>query len=285
MTTAQRRAAVTYLRSGYPVSERRACRLVRLSRSRWQYRSRRRSDAALADALRRKAEDRPRWGYRRLALLLCRDGWTVNRKRVLRVYRAEGLGLRRRRRRKQVGTARVPRPLPEGPNTQWTLDFISDQFADGRRFRVLSVVDECTRECLALRPDVSQPSWKVVATLDAICRTRGAPRRVILDNGPEMIAKALDAWAYTQGVELAFTRPAKPVDNCYVESFHDKFRDECLSVHWFLGLEDARQIIEAWREDYNTVRPHQSLGGRTPAEYAALLAANLELESALTPLT
>jgi putative transposase len=213
VTTQQRRAAVTHLRSAYPVSERRACRLVWLSRSRWQYRSRRPSDAPLAEALRKKAEARPRWGYRRLTLLLCRDGWAVNRKRVLRVYRAEGLGLRRRRRRrKQVSTVRVPRPLPDGPNTQWTLDFIGDQFADGRRFRVLSVVDECTRECLALPPDVSFPSPKVVAVLDAICRTRGVPRQVILDNGPELIAKALDAWAYAQGVELAFTRPAKPVD-------------------------------------------------------------------------
>ena len=282
MTTKQRRAAVTHLRASYPVSDRRACRLVRLARSRWQHRSARPSDAPLADALKAKAEQRPRWGYRRLALLLRRDGWPVNLKRVLRVYRAAGLRLRKRRRRKQVSTPRVPRPVHDGPNTQWTLDFITDALASGRQFRTLSVVDECTRECLALRPDVSLPSGKVAAVLDTVAAARGAPERIVLDNGPELIAKALDAWAYAAGVELKHTRPAKPVDNCYVESFHDKFRDECLNVHWFLDLADARDIIERWREDYNTVRPHQGLGNRTPAEYAALLAENLELESALT---
>jgi putative transposase len=282
VTTTQRRAAVTHLRASYPVSDRRACRLVRLARSRWQHRSTRPSDAPLADALKAKAEQRPRWGYRRLAVLLRRDGWPVNLKRVLRVYRAEGLRLRKRRRRKQVSTPRVPRPAHDGPNTQWTLDFITDALAGGRQFRTLSVVDECTRECLALRPDVSLPSGKVAAVLDTVAAARGAPERIVLDNGPELIAKALDAWAYAAGVELKHTRPAKPVDNCYVESFHDKFRDECLNVHWFLDLADARDIIERWREDYNTVRPHQGLGNRTPAEYAALLAENLELESALT---
>lgn len=282
MTTKQRRAAVTHLRASYPVSDRRACRLVRLARSRWQHRSARPSDAPLADALKAKAEQRPRWGYRRLAVLLRRDGWPVNLKRVLRVYRAAGLRLRKRRRRKQVSTPRVPRPVHDGPNTQWTLDFITDALASGRQFRTLSVVDECTRECLALRPDVSLPSGKVAAVLDTVAAARGAPERIVLDNGPELIAKALDAWAYAAGVELKHTRPAKPVDNCYVESFHDKFRDECLNVHWFLDLADARDIIERWREDYNTVRPHQGLGNRTPAEYAALLAENLELESALT---
>ena len=282
MTTKQRRAAVTHLRASYPVSDRRACRLVRLARSRWQHRSTRPSDAPLADALKAKAEQRPRWGYRRLAVLLRRDGWPVNLKRVLRVYRAAGLRLRKRRRRKQVSTPRVPRPVHDGPNTQWTLDFITDALASGRQFRTLSVVDECTRECLALRPDVSLPSGKVAAVLDTVAAARGAPERIVLDNGPELIAKALDAWAYAAGVELKHTRPAKPVDNCYVESFHDKFRDECLNVHWFLDLADARDIIERWREDYNTVRPHQGLGNRTPAEYAALLAENLELESALT---
>ena len=282
MTTKQRRAAVTHLRASYPVSERRACRLVRLSRSRWQHRSRRPSDAPLLAALLTKAEDRPRWGYRRLAVLLARDGWQVNHKRVLRVYRAAGLRLRKQRRRKQVSTPRVPRPVHDGPNTPWTLDFISDAFADGRPFRVLSIVDECTRECLVLRPDVSYPSTRVVTVLDELAEVRGAPQRIVLDNGPELIAKALDAWAYGAGVELRHTRPARPVDNCYVESFHDKVRDECLNMHWFRDLAEATAILEAYRLDYNTVRPHQSLGNRTPAEYAASLEQNLELESALT---
>lgn len=211
MTTNQRRAAVTHLRATYPVSERRACRLLRLSRSRWQHRSRRPSDAPLAEALKTKAAARPRWGYRRLALLLRRDGLQVNLKRVLRVYRAEGLRIRKTRRRKQVSTPRVPRPVAAGPNAQWTIDFIADQCADGRRFRVLSVVDEFTRECVALEADVSWPSWKVAGVLDRAARARGQPERIMLDNGPEFIAKALDAWAYGAGVALTFSRPGKPV--------------------------------------------------------------------------
>ena len=285
MTTDQRRSAVPFLRAAYPVSERRACRLTRLARSRWQHRSTRPSDGPLAEALRDKARDRPRWGYRRLALLLRRDGWVVNLKRVLRVYRAEGLRVRKGRRRKHVSAPRAPRPLATGPNVQWTVDFIHDQLADGRRFRTLSGVDECTRECLALPVEASWPGARVAAVLDGVAAARGAPRRIILDHGPELVGRALDAWAYAAGVELAFTRPGRPVDNCFVESFHDKVRDECLSTHWFLDLADARRIISAWRDDYNTVRPHSALGARTPAEYAAMLQANLELESAhhLTP--
>jgi putative transposase len=182
VTTQQRRAAVTHLRATYPVSDRRACRLVRLARSRWQYRPRRASDAPLAAALREKAAERPRWGYRRLAVLLRREGWAVNLERVLRVYRAEGLRIRKRRPQKLVSAPRVPRPISEAPNAQWALDFITDAFASGRRFRVLSVVDEWTRECLALRADASQPSWKVVAVRDELAAFRGAPRRLIIDN-------------------------------------------------------------------------------------------------------
>ncbi len=283
MTTNARRTAVTYLATTYPVSERRACRVVGLAHSRWQHVPTRASDAPLAAALRAKAADRPRRGYRRLGILLARDGWRVNHKRLRRVYRVEGLRLRKAKRRKQVSVARVPRPVHAGPNTQWTIDFISDAFPTGRTFRTLSVVDECTRECLALHVDISLPSATVARVLDEIVSTRGAPQRVILDNGPEMIAKALDAWAYARGVGLAFTRPGKPVDNGYVERFHDRFRDECVNLHWFFDLPDARTLIGAWREDYNTVRPHQSLGNRTPAEFAVLCTLDHGLESALTP--
>lgn len=282
MTTRQRRGAVTHLRTAYPVSDRRACQLVQLARSRWQSHPRRADDGPLAAALAAKAAARPRWGYRRLALLLARDGWRVNHKRLLRIYREAGLRIRKRRRRKQVSTPRVPRPVAAASNAQWTLDFITDAFTSGRTFRVLSIVDEFTRECLTLRADVAQPSTKVVAAMEAIAVRRGVPQRLIIDNGPEFVAKTLDAWAYARGVELSFTRPATPVDNCFVESFHDQFRDECLSTHWFRDLPEAQRWIEAWQEDYNTVRPHQGLGNRTPAEYAALLDENTELESALT---
>lgn len=269
MTTNQRRAAVTHLTETYPVSERHACRLVRLARSRWQHTPQPPNDAALVAALQAAAAERPRCGYRRLHVVLKRAGWRVNHKRVRRVYRAANLQLRRkRRRRKLVAVTRVPRLAAIGVNRQWTIDFISDELANGRRFRTLSVVDEHTRECLALRPDVSLPSATVVRVLSEIAEVRGRPERIMLDNGPEMIARVLDAWAYEQGIALTFSRPGKPVDNCFVESFHDKFRDECLSVHWFLTLAEARERIEGWRVDDNTARPHSSLGGRTPSEYA-----------------
>lgn len=272
MTTNQRRAAVTHLRHAYPVSARRACRLVRLARSRWQHTPAPRDDEALAEALREVAGEKPRYGYRRLHTRLARRGWHVNEKRVHRVYRAERLQLRpKRRRRKLVAVVRVPRPVAADVNTQWTIDFITDELVNGRRFRSLSVVDEHTRECLALWPDVSLPSATVVRVLRDLVDVHGPPQRIMLDNGPEMIAKVLDAWAYEQGIDLTFSRPGKPVDNCYVESFHDKFRDECLNMHWFLSLAEARQVIEAWRVEYNTERPHSSLSGRTPSEYAAEL--------------
>jgi putative transposase len=262
VTTRQRRGAVTHLRTAYPVSDRRACRLVHLARSRWQYHPHRPDDGPLAAALAVTAAARPRWGYRRLALRLTRDGWMVNRKRVLRVYREAGLRSRKRRRRKQVSPPRIPRPVAAAANTQWTLDFITDAVTSGRTVRGLSIVDEFTRECLVLRADVSQPSTQGVAALEALASSRAVPQRLILDNGPEFVAKALDAWAYARRVELSFTRPATPVDNCFVESFHDKFRDECLSTHWFRDLPEAQQLIRAWQDDSNTVRPHQGLGNR-----------------------
>ena len=173
MTTRQRRGAVTHLRTAYPVSDRRACRLVQIARSRWQYHPHRPDDGPLAAALAMKAAARPRWGYRRLALLLSRDGWTVNHKRVLRVYREAGLRSRKGRRRKQVSTPRVPRPVAAAANAQWTLDFITDAFTSGRKVRVLSIVDEFAGECLVLRADVSQPSTKVAAALEEIAGCRG----------------------------------------------------------------------------------------------------------------
>ena len=269
MTTNQRRAAVTHLTATFPVSQRHACALVCLARSRWQHTPAPSDDAALVAALRDVAAAKPAYGYRQCCRVLRREGWGVNRKRVHRVYRAAKLQLRpKRRRRKRVAVARVPRPVAAAVNAQWTIDFISDEFANGRRFRTLSVVDEMTRECLALWPDVSLPSTTVVRVLAEIAEVRGAPERLMLDNGPEMIAKALDTWAYEQGVTLHFSRPGKPVENCFVESFHGTFREECLNAHWFLGLPDARDVIEAWRIAYNTERPHSRLGGRTPSEWA-----------------
>ena len=191
----------------------------------------------------------------------------MNHKRVRRVYRSTGLQVRRRK-RKQVALARVPRPVATQPNQVWAMDFISDQCATGRRFRVLSLIDTCTRECLTLEVDTSLPAARVVRVLDDVTSLRDTPHAITVDNGPEFVARAVDAWAYARQVQLAFIRPGKPVENAYVGSFHDKMRAECLDQNWFTDLHDARGIISAWQDDYNTVRPHSSLQQLTPHECA-----------------
>jgi putative transposase len=270
VTTRQRRQVVTQLLAAYPVSARRACRLVGLARSRWQYQSRRPPHTALRERLRILAAERPRWGYKRLHVLLRREGYRVNHKLVYRLYREEGL-LVRRRRRKRVAGPRVPLPTPTQRNDRWGMDFITDSLVEGRRFRCLTIVDEYTRECPVIEVDTSLPSARVLAVLARLATTRGLPRSLVVDHGPEFISKALDAWAYRHGVQLLFIRPGKPVDNAYIESFHGRFRDECLNQAWFWDLPDARRQIEAWRRDYNEVRPHGSLGYRTPEEFTEAL--------------
>jgi putative transposase len=268
VTATQRRQVVTHLRAAFDVSARRACRLVRLSRSRWHYQPLRPlRDAPLRARLRELAAARPRFGYRRLHLLLRREGVAVNHKRVYRLYREERLLVRPRRPPKQVTVARVPLPAPARPNERWGMDFIHDACADGRRFRCLTMVDEYTRECPVIEVDTSLPAARVIGVLEQLAGRRGLPRSLVVDHGPEFISRALDLWAYRRGIELAFIRPGKPVENAYVESFHSRLRDECLSAHWFETLTDARFHIERWRQDYNEVRPHTSLAGRTPAEF------------------
>lgn len=263
----QRRAAVTELVARFATSERRACRLVRLARSRWQYRARRPSYDALRARLRELATLRPRWGYQRLHVLLRREGFQVNHKLVLRLYREEGLAVRRRSRRR-AAVARVPLPQPTAPTERWSMDFVSDVLADGRAFRCLTVVDDFTRESLAIEVAHSLPAFRVIAVLERLRATRGLPRSIVCDNGPEFAGKALDCWAHRAGVTLAFIRPGRPVENAYCESFNGRLRDECLNGTWFLSITDAQRLIEHWRQDYNTARPHRGLGGRTPAEFA-----------------
>ena len=270
VTTEQRRQVVTYLRAAYPVSERRACRVIGLARSRWQYQPRRPTWEALRARLRTLAGERPRWGYKRLHVLLRREGYQVNHKLVYRLYRAEQL-LVRRRRRKRVAGPRVPAPQPTRPNERWGMDFIQDSLVEGRRFRCLTMVDEFTRECPSITVDVSLPAARVIEALTAVSATRGLPASLVVDHGPEFISKALDTWAYAHGVQLTFIRPGKPVDNAYIESFPSRFRDECLNERWFWDLPDAQRQIEAWRQDYNSVRPHEGLKGRTPTEFAETL--------------
>jgi len=271
VTTTQRRQVVTHLLAAFPTSARRACRLVRLSRSRWQYRSQRRDDASLRARLRDLAALRPRWGYQQLHVLLRREGLKVNHKKVLRLYREEGLAVSRRRRKKHVAIARVPLPKPTARTERWSMDFVSDALADGRSFRCFTLVDDFTRECPAIEVGQSLPAWRITHVLDRVASERGLPRSIVCDNGPEFAGKVMDRWAHEHGVVLQFIRPGKPVENAYCESFNGKFRDECLSTFWFTTIADAQREIEHWRREYNDVRPHKNLGRRTPTEFTRSL--------------
>ncbi len=264
----------------FGLSIRRACGLVGLGRSTQQYRPHRADDSALRGRLRELAEQRRRFGAPRLHVLLRREGWTVNHKRTERLYRAEGLALRRKRHRKRAAGVRVMLPLPTRPTERWSMDFLHDRLEDGRRFRVLTMVDDYSRECPALVVDTSLTGARVVQVLERLADTSGLPALITVDNGPEFAGSALEAWAYRRGVQLHFIEPGHPTQNAYVERFNGKVRDECLNEHWFTTLEEARHLIEVWRQDYNTVRPHSSLGDRTPAEFAQ---AEPALHSATTP--
>lgn len=266
---AARRVQVAWVRKRYSMSVRRACQVLEMAESTYRYRSCRREPEGLRARLLELAAKRPRFGYRRLHVLLVREGWGINHKRVQRMYREERLAVRRKRRKRVAQADRRPRVLPEGPNQRWSMDFTADSLATGRSFRTLNVVDDFTRECLAIEVDTSLSGERVTRVLDRVIEARGAKATsLVMDNGPEFAGRALDAWAYRRGIRLDFIRPGKPIENCFVESFNGKFRDECLNQHWFIDLADARLKIETWRLDYNQVRPHSSLGGVPPAEYA-----------------
>ena len=267
MRPAQGRAVVRYFRVGFRVSERRACRVAAVPRSSCRYRSVARDQAALRIRLRDLAAARVRYGYRRLHVLLRREGWRVNHKRVYRLYREEGLGIRAKRRRKRVSGPRVLPPPAQRPQERWSLDFLADSLADGRRFRVLTIVDNVSRVSPAIEVGTSLTGERVVATLERLQQTVGRPERIAVDNGPEFVSKALDAWAYRNGVRLEFSRPGKPTDNAFAESVNGHFRAECLDCRWFASPEEARQTIEAWRVDDNTERPHRALGQETPTAW------------------
>lgn len=225
----------------------------------------------MREALKEAALRRRRWGYRMLSLMLKRRGFTDNAKRIYRIYREEGLQVRQRRKRK-TAKWRGERPQAAGGlNQRWSMDFMSDQLADGRKMRTFNVVDDFSRECLAIEVDTSLCGARVARVLDRLVAERGRPARIVLDNGPEFTGRELDRWAYEHEVELAFIQPGKPIQNAFVESFNGTMRNECLNEHWFLTLADARSIIENWRIDYNLNRPHSSLGGMTPSEFAASL--------------
>ena len=263
-----RREAVGWLQAR-GTSLRRACRVIGLSTATWRYQRRTTTlNATVLARLQAHAALRARFGYRRLHILLAREGLVVNHKRVHRLYRAAGLQVRRRRRKRLTRADRVPQPTPSRPRERWSMDFMVDTLADGRGFRTLNIVDDFTRECLAIEVDRSLPGLRVTRVLDRLAHHVGLPQTIVVDNGPEFAGRTLDAWAYAHGVTLRFIRPGKPIENAYVESFNGKFRDECLNEHWFVNLSDAMTVIEGWRVDYNQVRPHSALQQATPEQFA-----------------
>jgi putative transposase len=235
-----------------------------------RYRSTRDRQEALRQRLRELAAVRIRFGYRRLTVLLKREGWRVNAKRIYRLYSDEGLTVRTKPRKRLASRPRVPVPAPTRPNERWSMDFVSARLADGRWFRTLTVLDVYTREALALVADRSLSGIKVAAALTPIVARRGAPAAIMIDNGGEFVSRAMDAWAYAHGVRLEFIRPGKPVENAFIESFNGRLRDECLNTHVFASTIEAQRVLEAWRHDYNHIRPHSALKDRTPAETGRL---------------
>ena len=251
-------------------TERRSCRLVGISRSSRAYQARADRHAALRERLTDLAGKHKRWGYRLLHAQLGREGFRASVKVVWRIYREEGLGLRRTRRKKIPLRVREGSRCPIAPNQRWALDFMSDALSNGRRFRTANLKDECTRECPSIEVDFSLTGERVVSMLERVCHERGYPETLVVDNGPELRSRALGAWADDHGVRLWFIDPGKPTQNAYIESFNGRLREECLNLHEFTSLGEAREIIENWRVHYNTERPHSSLKYRTPAEFAAM---------------
>ena len=271
MTPAAHREAVAHLRSVYEMSERRACRVLGVDRTSVRYRATRADDGVLRDRLKALAQERRRFGYRRLHVMLRREGYAVNRKRVQRLYREEKLAVRRRGGRKRATGTRRPLEVPLVANQRWSLDFVSDQMSDGRRFRILTVIDNCTRECLGLVADTSLSGRRVARELDAIIARRGRPETIVSDNGTELTSNAILAWSDETRVGWPYIAPGKPQQNGFNESFNGRLRDEVLNETLFRSLSHARLVLDAWRRDSNESRPHSKLGWLTPQAYAQML--------------
>jgi putative transposase len=272
---AAKREATQHAVSVLGFTERRACQLVSIERSTFRRKASRCEPQGLRTRIKELAELRRRYGYRRLYVLLKREGFTANKKLVYRIYKEEKLSLKIRKRKRLASVVRIPTQPPSGPNERWSMDFVSDQLGPtGRRFRCLNVVDNFTRECLAIEVDTSLSGLRVAEVLERIIFIRSAkPRAIVIDNGPEFTGRDLDHFTHKNGIRLDFIRPGKPVENAFVESFNGKFRDECLNANWFVDLREAKVRIEEWREDYNCNRPHSALGNLSPNDYAARFAA------------
>ena len=268
VTPAAKRKAVSHLMANHGMSERRACKAIGGCRMTVRYNSRRPDDAVVRERMLMIARERRRFGYRRLLALLRREGHVVNHKKLFRLYREEKLAVRRRNGRKRAIGMRAPLAKPLVPNECWALDFVSDQLTDGRRFRILTIVDICTRECIGLIADTSLSGQRVVRELDRIIADRGKPKMVISDNGTEFTSNAILGWAEEQRIAWHYIAPGKPMQNGFIESFNGRLRDELLNETLFSTLDQARMALAIWRADYNNSRPHSQLGWRTPTEFA-----------------
>jgi putative transposase len=262
-----RKAAAVLIAERFGLSDRRVCRVVGLDRATLGYQSRRPDDTSLRVRIRALAEERRRFGCPRVHVMLKREGWRLNHKKTERIYREEGLSLRLRRRKKRAAGLRMELPKPERPGQVYAMDFVMDRIVNGRRFKCFAVVDPLSKECPMIEVDYSITGVRVCQVLEQFLEGRQMPEAMVMDNGPEFSGKALDAWAYSKGIKLRFIQPGKPVQNAFAESFNDKLRNECLNEHWFMSLQEARDIIEAWRMDYNHSRPHSSLNDLTPMEF------------------
>jgi putative transposase len=262
--------AVSHVIESLGLSERKACSLVNISVPVYRYKPKPDNDEHIRKRLHELAEQRRRFGSPRLHIMLKREGLVVNHKKTERIYHEEGLALRRKRKRKGAAGIRIVMALPTRINERWSMDFITDSTVTGRRFRALAIVDDYSRECPVIEVDTSLGGRRVVSVLERLAETRGLPEVITTDNGPEFASKVLDEWAYRNGIKLNFIRPGKPIENAFIESFNGRFRDECLNTNWFINVKHARSIIEEWRRDYNEVRPHSSLKGSTPKEYAEI---------------
>jgi len=254
------------MRAGWKVSVRRACRVLRFDAKTYRYRSRRPGQAALEDRIRTICQTRVRYGYRRVHVLLRREGWLINEKRTRRVYNEIGMQLRNKTPKRRVKAAlRADRTPPSRSNEVWAMDFVHDQLAMGTKLRILTVIDTFSRYVPVVDPRLAYRGADVVATLERVCKDMGYPSAIRVDQGSEFVSRDLDLWAYQNNVTLDFSRPGKPTDNAFIESFNGRLRAECLNTHWFLSVADAREKLEDWRRDYNEVRPHGAIGNKPPA--------------------
>lgn len=268
MTPDGKRQAVVHLCEVHGVSQRRACDVLQVDRSTVRYQSKRIDDAGQREAIKRIAKERRRFGYRRINVMLQREGIQMNHKKLRRIYAEEKLQVRRRGGRKRALGTRRPMEVPNGANQRWSLDFVSDAFTDGRRFRILTVVDDFTKENVLLVPDTSISGQRVTRELDQAFAERGQPRTIVSDNGTEFTSMAILKWVQDNGLDWHYIQPGKPTQNAFIESFNGKLRDECLNETLFSSLADAREELAKWQEDYNNHRPHSSIGNLTPSEFA-----------------